>query len=130
MTDKQLDQAKKSLREEMNTHGYGWINGNYIKPPKKYYLRDREIWCIEMINSILAYHWFGQTAEEIMQMEERSYYNYLAEYVEMFGREKVVTLIQGQINDIVRIKHCVHTDSEGCTYNSIIWKDEEELTCN
>jgi hypothetical protein len=127
MTDRQLDQAKKALREEMNAHGYGWINGNYIKPPKKYYLRDREIWCIEMINSILAYQGAGMTdAEKVMQMEECNYYNYLAEYVEMFGRDKVVALIQGQIDSIDRVKHCVHTDSEGCTYNSIIWKDEEE----
>jgi secreted Zn-dependent insulinase-like peptidase len=127
MNDKQLEQAKKALREEMNAHGYGWINGNYIKPPKKYYLRDREFWCIEMINSILAYQGAGMTdAEQVMQMEERSYYNYLAEYVEMFDREKVVALIQGQIDSIDRVKHCVHTDSEGVTYNSIVWKEEEQ----
>lgn len=125
MTDKQLNQAKKALREEMNAKGYGWINGNYIKPPKKYYLRDREIWCIEMINSILAYQGAGMTnAEEVMQMEERAYYNYLAEYVEVFGRDKVVALIQGQIDSMSHVKSAVFTDSEGLTYNAIIWKDE------
>jgi hypothetical protein len=124
MTDKGLEQAKKELREEMNAHGYGWINGGYVQAPKMYELRGRELSCIDMINSILAYHWFGQSAEKIMQMEEQGYKNYLAQYVELFGREYVVILIQKQINDIDYIKRNVHTDNEGCTYNSIIWKEE------
>ena len=125
MNDKQLEQAKKQLREEMNANGFGWINGNYIKPSQEYYLRDRELWCIEMINSILAYQGAGMTnAEQVMQMEERAYYNYLAEYVEMFGRDKVVALIQGQIDSIAGVQHGVFTDSEGLSYNSIIWKEE------
>lgn len=124
MTNKQLKHKQRELREEMNSHGYGWIDGNYIKPPKEYELRDRELSCIEMINSILAYHWFGQSAEEIMQMEERGYKNYLADYVKTFGREYVVNLIQAQIDDIKEIKRCVFADGEGVTYNSIIWKEE------
>lgn len=123
MTDKQLELAKKQLREEMNANGYGWINGNYIKPPQKFFLRDREIWCIEMINSILAYNWYGKTAEEIMQMEEQSYHNYLADYVELLGRDRVVTLIQGQIDSIDSVQRSVYTDGEGVTYNSIVWKE-------
>lgn len=123
MTDKQLEFVKKQLKEEMNSLGYGWINGTYHKPPKEYFLRDRELWCIEMINSILAYNWFHQTAEEVMQMEERSHHNYLAEYVEMFGRDKVVALIQGQMDSIAGVKTNVFTDGEGVTYNSIVWKE-------
>lgn len=123
MTDKQLEFVKKQLKEEMNSLGYGWVNGKYIKPPKEYFLRDRELWCIEMINSILAYNWFHQTAEEVMQMEERSHHNYLAEYVEMFGRDKVVALIQGQMDSIAGVKTNVFTDGEGVTYNSIVWKE-------
>ena len=34
MNDKQFEQAQKQLRKEMNAIGCGWINGNYIKPPK------------------------------------------------------------------------------------------------
>jgi hypothetical protein len=124
MTDKQQDQAKKQLREEMNSQGYGWIRGDYTEPPKEYKLRDEELSCISMIDSILAYHWFGQTAEDVMQMEENGYHNYLADYVEVFGREKVVALIQAQIDDIKEIKRNVFTDNEGLTYNSIIWRDE------
>ena len=123
MNDKQLDQAKKQLREEMKSHGYGWIDGKYTKPPKEYELRDQELWCIKMINSILAYGCHGFTAEEVMQHEERAYHNYLAEYVELFGRDKVVELIQRQIDSMAGVKHRVFTDDEGCTYNSIIWRN-------
>lgn len=124
MTDKQLDFAKKQLREEMNSNGYGWINGNYIQPPQEYKLREEELSCISMINSILAYNCMGDTdAEVVMRYEESSYYNYLADYVELFGREKVVALIQKQIDSIERVACGVYTDSEGSSYNSIVWKE-------
>lgn len=123
MTYRELEAAKKQLREEMNAHGYGYINGKHIKPPKEYELRSKELDCIAMINSILAYGGFGYTAEEVMQREERGYHNYLADYVKELGRDRVIALIQGQIDDVVRIRHNVGTDSEGCTYNSIVWKD-------
>lgn len=125
MTDQQLDQARKQLREEMNSQGFGWINGKYIKPPEEYELRSKELDCIDMINSILAYQGAGMTdAEAVMQMEERHYYNYIAEYVELFGRDKVVALIQGQIDSIDCVKHYVYRDNEGCTYNSIIQRED------
>ena len=125
MNDKQLDQAKKQLREEMNALGYGWINGNYTKPPKEFELRSREFDCIDMINSILCYNCQGYTdAEAVMQYEEKAYYNYLADYVKDLGRDKVVALIQGQIDSIAGVRNCVYTDSEGLSYNSIVWKEE------
>ena len=123
MTDNQLEQKTRELRDEMNAQGFGWINGKYIKPPKEYDLRQQELSCINMINSILAYDWFGQDAEWVMQHEEKAYKNYLAGYVEMFGRERVVELIQGQIDSIKEIKRNVHTDSEGLSYNSIVWNE-------
>ena len=123
MTDRQFEQKKEELRKEMNAQGFGWINGKYIKPPKEYELRERELSCISMINSILAYNWFGEDAEQVMQYEEKAYKNYLAEYVALFSRKKVVELIQEQINSIKDIKRNVHTDSEGVTYNSIIWNE-------
>lgn len=125
MNDKQLDQAKKQLREEMNSLGFGYIDGKYIKPPKEYELRSKKLSCIDMINSILCYNCQGYTnAEAVMQYEENVYYNYLADYVKVLGRKKVVALIQGQINSIAGVRHCVHIDSEGVSYNSIVWKEE------
>ena len=120
MTDRQLNQVRADIRAK----GYGWIDGNYHKPPKKYKLIEKELSCIEMINSCLAYGGFGYSAEEVMQREERKYYNYLADYVELFGRDKVVALIQGQIDSIVCINCNVGRDSDGLSYNSITWRDE------
>jgi hypothetical protein len=126
MNDLRLEQAEKQLREEMKSQGYGWINGRYNKPPAElgFEKRQKELSCISMINSIVAYHWFGQSAEEIVQMEENSKYNYLADYIDVLGRDRVVELTQGQIDDIERIARCTFTDGEGISYNAIIWKEE------
>ena len=124
MTDKQLEQKRKELRKEMNAKGFGWIDGKYFKPSHEYKMREEELSCIDMINSILAYDWFGESAESVIKAEEKKYYNYLEDYVDMFGRDKVVELIQGQIDDISEIKRNVHTDNEGISYNSIIWRED------
>lgn len=124
MTDKILDQKRKELRTEMNSKGFGWIDGKYFKPPQEYKIREEEFSCISMINSILAYDWFGESAEQVMEAEERKYYNYLEDYVDMFGRDRVVELIQGQIDSIRDIKRNVHVDNEGVSYNSIIWRED------
>lgn len=123
MNDKQLEQAKKELRQEMNANGYGWIDGKWIKPPKRYELRSKEFDCIDMINSILAYQCSGYTdGEAVLKHEENSYHNYLADHVKILGREKVIALIQRQIDSMVGVKYGVFADGEGVTYNSIIWK--------
>ena len=125
MTDKQLEQAKRELREEMNSYGYGWINGRYIQPPKRYRIREEELSCISMINSILCYTCRGyKDAVKVLEYEERSYFNYLKDYVKTIGKNKVVSLIQGQIDFISGVSEDVFTDDEGVTYSSIIWKEE------
>ena len=124
MTDNVLNQKRKELREEMNLKGFGWINGKYFKPPYEYQMKEEELSCVDMINSILAYDWFGESAESVMKAEEKKYYNYLEDYVDMFGRDKVVELIQGQIDSIDYIKRNVHVDNEGISYNSIIWRED------
>ena len=127
MNDNQLKQAQKQLREEMNALGFGWIDGKYIKPPQEYELRERELSCISMINSILAYGCRGYLiAEKVMAHEESRRYNYLADYVEVLGREKVVALIQAQIDSIDHVAQNVFVDDEGLMYNSIIWKGESK----
>ena len=87
--------------------------------------REEELWCIDMINSILAYSspmW--ETGEGLVSNEEHSDYNYLDRYIKKFGREKVVELAQKQIDDVERIERNTFTDDEGCTYNSIVWKSK------
>ena len=124
MNRQMQEQKKKELREEMNANGYGWIDGKYIQPPDEYRLRDRELSCISMIDSILCYNCRGwKDAERVLAYEESSRYNYLADYVNLFGREKVLELIQGQIDSIESISVNVFTDSEGLSYNSINYKN-------
>lgn len=123
MNKQMQEQKEKELREEMRAHGFGWIDGKYIQPPEEYRLRKEELSCISMIDSILAYGGFGFTAEQVMKNQERAYHNYLDQYVKLLGRTKVVELIQGQIDSISSISHGVFTDGEGCTYNSINYKN-------
>lgn len=126
MNDKQFEQAKKQLREDMRAIGCGWINGNYIKPPKEYALREEELSCISMINSILCYRLKWETNAAIVLQEDLSKkYSYLSKYVDSLDEAKVIQLIQNQIDDIAYIKNSVFTDGEGLTYNSIVWKNEE-----
>ena len=115
MTDRQMDLIRKQLPKRTQVPWSEWTDEQ-----KRI---DKELSCISMINSILAYNWFGESAEQIMQMEERAYKNYLAEYVALFSRNTVVDLIQEQINSIRCIKRNVHTDSEGVSYNSIVWEE-------
>lgn len=126
MNDVKREKIEKEIREEMRALGYGWIDGTYHQAPTELGFGKRlsEMSCIRMINSILAYNWFGHSAEEIMQMEEESKYNYLADYVNEIGRHRVVELIQAQMDDIDHISRNVFTDGEGLSYNSIVWKAE------
>jgi hypothetical protein len=120
MNDKEL----KAKREELRNKGYGWVDGKYIEPPKEHKLLEEELWCIEMINSILCYNCQGYTdAEKVIQYEEKSHHNYLADYIKVLGRDKVAKLIDEQIKSIKYIKTDVFTDDEGCSYNSIVWND-------
>lgn len=124
MNDKQFEQKKKELREEMRAKGFGWIDGKYVKPPEEYVNRQKELSCIDMINSILCYNCQGyQDAESVLEYEERLYYNYLESYVKILGRDKVIELIQEQINSIDYVRNNVFRDSEGVPYNSIVWAE-------
>ena len=82
--------------------------------------------CVGMINSILAYdhprHIKEVTAEEVLEKQEKAYHNYLDKYVKSLGREKVLELIRGQLEDIDVVKENVGTDGEGVSYNSIRFK--------
>ena len=82
--------------------------------------------CIGMLNSMIAYDWDRkETAKEFLDRIEGTHtYEYIKEYVEEFGIDKVAELMQRQIDDIDRIAYA-GTDSEGVSYNSIIWKDSK-----
>ena len=122
-----------TYRENLSRMIWGTVpTHNFYDLPEEYKLTLRENDCRSMIDSILAYEPWDKntTAEEIMQMEENNYHNYLADYVNGnnhhagLGRERVVELIAEQMADIDHIETDTYTDSEGVTYNTIIWKNE------
>ena len=93
------------------------------KTCEEYRRLNKEIWCREMVNSILCYGGFGKTATQVYEAEEKSPHNYLKDYVDVLGKVRVMEIIKEQIESIVDIRHCVYEDNEGCSYNSIIWKE-------
>lgn len=106
MTDTQLEQYKKVYR-------YYGIHTDLTPEEKEVHKR---ISCINMINSIIAYE--GLDMDYILSNK------YMADHLEGLGLLTVMELAQAQIDDVAYIKHGVYTDSEGCSYNSIVWKEK------
>lgn len=109
MTDKQIQAAKRTLRLEPNQK----------RTPEQQKLSD-ELWCRDMINSILAY---GDESD--LKKDSYQYETYLEKYESKIGTERVQELITEQIADFRKatlIKN-VFTDDEGLCYNSIVWGD-------
>lgn len=78
---------------------------------------DAEISCMDMIDSIMCYG--KQDFDYIITND------YLQRYIDELGIEHVKTLIINQLNEKPYIKRNVATDSEGLTYNSMFFKDDE-----
>ena len=119
MNDLELQMERKKLIDA----GCGWKDCVYHKGTPEQRIRDKELDCIEMINSILAYNCRGYSvAEDVLVYEENSWHNYLEDYTKDLGRDRVIELIQGQIDSIKTVDLNVGCDSEGTYYNSIEWK--------
>ncbi len=120
MNDFELEMEKKKLANA----GCGWKNGICYKGTPEQEVRKRELSCIEMINSILAYDCRGYSvAKDVLEHEKNSYYNYLEDYITELGEDRVLELIQGQIDSVDTVNVDVMYDSEGVSYNSIKWKE-------
>lgn len=115
MTDKQM----KAIRETL-----------YAKPRAEWNDEDKrlsvELSCIDMINSILIYN------NNIVT--DYAYKRYLMDYINgtdyvkvALGKARVDELIAQQQQEVAKaiVKVAVYEDSEGCTYNSIVWADEQ-----
>lgn len=130
MTEKQIDQEEMSLYDGMTLYDF-YRAGNKLTPIKE--KRLKELRCLKMINSKLAYDEefrvskmgvLTYTPEDVLQKDLKGYHSYLQDYVNELGEARVLELIQEQMDSIEDIKVCVFTDSEGLTYNSIIYKKE------
>lgn len=115
MNSKTLKLEQEKLREA----GYSRWSG-----PEEVRKRCWELAAIDMIHSLLAYNYpLSMSGKEILDKEKSSSHNYLENYIDALGEESVVRLIDGERNSISDVKTCVYTDSEGVTYNSIMFSD-------
>jgi hypothetical protein len=106
MTRKQIESIKSTLpRFEEKT-----------EEQKKTY---KELFCREMINSILIYG--GKPRKE-----NGEYGKYLQDYVNELGKDKVDELIDEQEEEFSKaIVGYAGTDNEGLSYNYCRWADEQ-----
>jgi hypothetical protein len=109
MTDKQIKAAKATLPQ--------WKNGQAPTLTPEQNQLNKELQCRDMINSVLCY----KGKENIMNNE------YINDYIDDLGHDIVQRLCDEQIADFenATVKENVHTDSEGISYNSIIWADDK-----
>ena len=107
MTGKQIQAARATLPS------------GYAQRTEEERKLERELFCREMINSILIYDGVKALDEEMDR--------YLLRYVKELSKERVLELIKEQVADFEKaiVKRNVYTDWEGCTYNTCLWADEQ-----
>jgi hypothetical protein len=108
MTDKEL----KRLIDQSRYYG---IHKDLTPEEKEMHSK---ISCVETINSCIAY--CSRNFESIMSN------SYMQRHIDKLGLDVVARLVQGQLNDVIDVQYCVYEDSEGCSYNSIIWKEDKD----
>lgn len=98
------------------------INELPIKKTKQQEEIYKTLFCRKMINSIMIYDGI-----KALKDENNTFNKYLLSYVDTLGEEKVNQLIKEQIEDFEKavVKYNTFTDSEGVTYNTCIWADEQ-----
>ena len=122
MENKKLEQYKNKLYAEMRERKAKGEDPFKDADFKRRYIY-KSAW--EMIESVLAYNWqSGKSAKEFLDWELNDrYHSYLEEYVKLLGYDTILNLIQQEMDDIDHIEQAVFTDSDGLTYNSIIYKN-------
>lgn len=122
MESKKLEQYKNKLYAEMRERKAKGEDPFKDADFKRRYIY-KSAW--EMIESVLAYNWqSGKSAKEFLDWELNDrYHSYLEEYVKLLGYDTILNLIQQEMDDIDHIEQAVFTDSDGLTYNSIIYKN-------
>jgi len=97
-----------------------------FEPDKKYSVYEDPKHCVDMIHSIIAYSRDFKDGEDLVQEQEHKYRNYLDNYIDAMGRDKVVELADIQVKRPHKIEKAVYTDSEGLSYNSLTFLDGHE----
>lgn len=78
-----------------------------------------------MLESVMAYGGHTMSPEDILS--DGYHGQFLQKYVAKYGEEEVKEAIKDMQSKIDSIKHDVYTDSEGVSYNSIVWKKDPML---
>lgn len=128
MNDDMIRQARAALQDEARKRAYadgqsGHLNMCELWP---YYdqdmrTREEELCCREMVISCVCYG----TEYNFYDEKERQWGRYGLDYAETLGDDRALEIFREQrdyMKEHADIKHNVHTDYEGCTYNSIKWK--------
>lgn len=112
MTDKQIEASKKQLPLH--------FKDMTVEQRREY----EELSCREMINSCLVY---GEARYNFYDPNTGEFGIYAQNYIKSLGEDTVVKLFNEQSADFAKaiVKKNVHQDSEGVTYNSVIWEDEQ-----
>ena len=127
MTEKQIEAVKEKLNKKYYGDNCRTIDNLKMEWTKKDEILEEELSCRSMINSMLVY---GDDTEE----GSYGYNRYLKPYTEkgtwhdgLITKKRLNKLIAEQKNDFEKatVKHNVYTDSEGCSYNSCHWADEQ-----
>ena len=90
---------------------------------------DRQISALDMLDSCFAYHGFSRFYKK-SSWQYKSYYDeYLNDYIECGGNkeefDKMLDIQKKHLEKCMVLRN-VHTDFEGCSYNSI--QDFDEVT--
>lgn len=112
MTGTQIEAAKKQLPF--------YFNGMTAAQRRQY----EELDCRSMINSCLIY---GSANYDFYNPKTGEFGQYARCHVKTLGEKTVIRLYREQCEDFSKatVVSGVYTDSEGCTYNSCIWADEQ-----
>ena len=115
MTQRQIDAAKKTLPSR-------FAYQTWTDEQKRL---DKELSCRDMINSCLTYGGIRGFWQECgWRVGDKSY---AAPHIRALGLARVHELVAEQEADFAkaRVVPCTFTDSEGVTYNSVLWGDEQ-----
>ena len=91
------------------------MNDEQLNEYVKEHKWDTIAFCISMIHSIIAYG-YDLSDDDILND------HYLQKYIKELGKEKVESFVKSTRNQVDHIERNVYTDSEGCSYNSIVWR--------
>ena len=79
---------------------------------------ERAVWCKGMCESIVCYGFKdGKSAKEYVDGNR-----YLKEYIDELGEDVVLSIMKDVVDNVDRIDEDVMRDSEGVSYNNIVFK--------